>query len=83
MRRCAAHARSASPEAMDAAEALRVGLINEVVPHDQLLERAGPDHAARFTVEVRVHNVGTAQASANSKQAAEKLAAAEFLRKFG
>ena len=27
-------------EPMDAAEALRVGLINEVVPHDQLLERA-------------------------------------------
>lgn len=27
-------------EALDAAEALRVGLINEVVPHDQLLARA-------------------------------------------
>ncbi|HQT75827.1 MAG TPA: enoyl-CoA hydratase-related protein, partial [Rhodopila sp.] len=27
-------------EAFDAAEALRVGLINEVVPHDQLLARA-------------------------------------------
>lgn len=27
-------------EALDAAEALRVGLINEVVPHDQLLTRA-------------------------------------------
>ena len=53
------------------------------MPEYQLLERAGPDHAARFTVEVRVHNVGSAQATSNSKQAAEKLAAAEFLRKFG
>lgn len=53
------------------------------MPEYTLIDRAGPDHAARFTVEVSVHNVGSTQATANSKQAAEKLAAAEFLRKFG
>ena len=53
------------------------------MPEYRLVDRAGPDHAARFTVEVSVHNVGSTQATANSKQAAEKLAAAEFLRKFG
>jgi ribonuclease-3 len=53
------------------------------MPEYALVERSGPDHAARFTVEVRVHNVGTAQASANSKQEAETQAAAEFLRRFG
>lgn len=53
------------------------------MPEYALVERSGPDHAACFTVEVRIHNVGAAQATANSKQEAETLAAAEFLRKFG
>lgn len=52
------------------------------MPEYRLVERAGPDHASRFTVEVSVHNVGSAQATASSKQDAETLAAEEFMRKF-
>lgn len=52
-------------------------------PEYRLLERAGPDHAARFTVEVTVKGVGEAQASGSSKQEAETLAAEEFMRQFG
>ncbi|EIZ80430.1 ribonuclease III [Novosphingobium sp. Rr 2-17] len=52
------------------------------MPEYRLVERSGPDHAARFTVEVAVHNVGAAQATAHSKQDAETLAAKEFMRKF-
>jgi ribonuclease-3 len=53
------------------------------MPEYTLIDRSGPDHALRFTVEVAVHNVGSAQATANSKQDAETLAAEEFMRKFG
>lgn len=53
------------------------------MPEYKLIERSGPDHAARFTVEVSIHNVGSAQATANSKQDAETGAAEEFMRKFG
>ena len=52
------------------------------MPEYRLVERTGPDHASRFTVEVSVHNVGSAQATASSKQDAETLAAEEFMRKF-
>ena len=52
------------------------------MPEYRLVDRAGPDHALRFTVEVHVHNVGSAQATAGSKQEAETLAAEEFMRKF-
>lgn len=52
-------------------------------PHYQLVEREGPDHNARFTVSVAIQGVGDAQATASSKQEAETLAAAEFMRKFG
>lgn len=53
------------------------------MPEYKVVDRSGPDHAARFTVSVAVHGVGEAQATANSKQEAEKQAAAEFLRSFG
>jgi ribonuclease-3 len=53
------------------------------VPEYRLVERSGPDHAARFTVEVLVKGVGEAQATAASKQEAETLAAEEFMRRFG
>ena len=49
----------------------------------RLVERSGPDHAARFTVAVTIHAVGEAQATGSSKQEAETLAAEEFMRKFG
>ncbi|KPH59361.1 ribonuclease III [Novosphingobium aerophilum] len=51
-------------------------------PEYKLVERSGPDHASQFTVEVAVHNVGAARATANSKQDAETRAAEEFMRKF-
>ncbi|MFU7528152.1 ribonuclease III [Qipengyuania sp. ASV99] len=53
------------------------------MPHYSVVERSGPDHAARFTVEVSIHNVGAAQAIASSKGEAEKLAAKAFLEEFG
>lgn len=53
------------------------------MPEYRLVERTGPDHASRFTVEVSIHNVGSAQATASSKQDAETQAAEEFMRKFG
>ncbi|MBO6525900.1 ribonuclease III [Erythrobacter sp.] len=52
-------------------------------PEYELVERSGPDHAARFTVRVKVHKVGEAKGTANSKQEAEKQAAREFMEKFG
>ena len=51
-------------------------------PEYEVVERSGPDHAARFTVRVKVHKVGEAEGTASSKQEAEKVAAAEFMEKF-
>ena len=51
-------------------------------PEYRLVERAGPDHAARFTVAVAIKGVGEAQATGSSKQEAETLAAEEFMRQF-
>jgi ribonuclease-3 len=53
------------------------------MPEYRLTERAGPDHAARFTVAVAIKGVGEVEASGSSKQEAETAAAEEFLRKFG
>lgn len=53
------------------------------MPEYTLVDRSGPDHAARFTVAVTVPGVGETQASGSSKQDAETAAAAEFLRQFG
>ncbi len=52
-------------------------------PEYRLVERSGPDHAARFTVAVSVPGVGDAEATAGSKQEAETKAAEEFMRRFG
>lgn len=52
-------------------------------PEYRLVARSGPDHAARFTVEVLVHGVGEATATASSKSEAEKQAARTFMEKFG
>jgi ribonuclease-3 len=52
-------------------------------PEYRVADRAGPDHAARFTVVVTVAGVGEAEATAASKQEAETLAAAEFMARFG
>lgn len=53
------------------------------VPEYRLIERSGPDHAARFTVAVAVKGVGEVQACGSSKQEAETAAAAEFLKRHG
>lgn len=53
------------------------------MPEYRLIERTGPDHAARFTVAVSVHGVGEAEATAASKQDAETKAAEEFMKRFG
>jgi ribonuclease-3 len=52
-------------------------------PEYRVIDRSGPDHAARFTVEVSVAGVGEAEAIAASKQEAETLAAELFMQRFG
>lgn len=52
-------------------------------PEYEVIDRSGPDHAAQFTVRVRVHNVGEVEAVALSKQEAETEAARKFMEKFG
>ena len=51
-------------------------------PQYEIVNREGPDHAARFTVRVSVKNVGEAEATASNKQEAERLAAAAFMEQF-
>ncbi len=53
------------------------------VPEYRLVERSGPDHAARFTVAVAINGVGEAEAGGTSLREAETAAAEEFMRKFG
>lgn len=52
-------------------------------PEYRIVDRSGPDHAARFTVAVSVGGIGEAEATGSSKQEAETLAAAEFMKRFG
>ncbi len=52
-------------------------------PEYALVDRSGPDHAARFTVRVSVRNVGEAEAMASSKQEAETAAAKAFMERYG
>jgi ribonuclease-3 len=52
-------------------------------PEYELVERSGPDHAAKFTVRVKVHKVGEVEATGSSKQDAETEAARLFMEKFG
>lgn len=51
-------------------------------PEYTLIDRSGPHHALSFTVRVSVKGVGQAEGTANSKQVAEKLAAAQFLKEY-
>ena len=52
-------------------------------PEYELIDRSGPDHAARFTVRVSVRNVGAVEASSGSKQDAETQAAQAFMERYG
>lgn len=53
------------------------------VPAYSVVRRTGPDHAPKFTVEVRVEGVEPQTASGTSRQAAEKAAAADLLQREG
>jgi len=53
------------------------------MPIYEVVERSGPDHDTRFKVRVSIHTVGAAEAIANSKGEAERLAAETFLEHFG
>ena len=52
-------------------------------PEYHVIDRSGPDHAAKFTVRVKVLNVGEAEATAGNKQEAETAAARLFMERFG
>lgn len=52
-------------------------------PEYRLVERSGPDHAARFTVAVSVKGVGEVQAEGTSMRDAETAAAQAFMKRFG
>ena len=52
-------------------------------PEYEVVDRSGPDHAAKFTVRVKVHKVGEVEATGSSKQDAETEAARLFMEKFG
>ncbi len=51
-------------------------------PEYRLIDRSGPDHAAKFTVAVSIKGVGEAEATGSSKQEAETAAAAAFMERF-
>ena len=53
------------------------------MPEYRLIERSGPDHAARFTVTVSIHGVGEAEATGSSMREAETQAAEAFMQRFG
>ncbi len=53
------------------------------MPEYRLVERSGPDHAARFQVAVSINGVGEAEATGTSLREAETRAAEEFMRRFG
>ena len=52
-------------------------------PEYAVIDRSGPDHAAKFTVRVSVAKVGEVEATASSKQDAETEAARLFMERFG
>ncbi|MEO0689154.1 MAG: ribonuclease III [Pseudomonadota bacterium] len=53
------------------------------MPTYAVIDRSGPDHAMRFTVEVSIPSLGAAKGTASSKGEAEKRAAEAFLEEFG
>jgi ribonuclease III len=53
------------------------------MPEYRLVERSGPDHAAKFSVAVSVKGVGEVEAGGSSMREAETAAAEEFMRRFG
>ena len=56
---------------------------NRKPPEYEIVERSGPDHAAKFTVRVSVRKVGEVEATGSSKQEAETAAARLFMERYG
>ncbi len=52
---------------------------NRKMPVYELVEKSGPPHATLFTISVTVKGYDSVTAQANSKQAAQTVAAAKFL----
>jgi ribonuclease-3 len=52
-------------------------------PEYEVIDRSGPDHAARFNVKVSVHKVGQVEGTGSRKQDAETEAARLFMERFG
>ncbi len=52
-------------------------------PHYEILDRSGPHHALRFTVQVSIRGAGEARGEGTSKQEAETAAAAAMLERLG
>jgi ribonuclease-3 len=52
-------------------------------PEYAVIDRSGPDHAAKFTVRVSVHKVGEVEGTGSSTQDAETEAARLFMERFG
>lgn len=50
------------------------------LPQYKVVEHSGPAHAPKFMIEVSVKGYSAAVAEGNSKRAAEKIAAAQFLK---
>jgi len=55
---------------------------NRKIPAYELVDKSGPHHDLKFTVRVRVSNIGEVEATASAIQAAETEAAKKFLEKF-
>lgn len=53
------------------------------LPEYREVERSGPDHAPRFTIEVRVGKFRPARAEGTSKRTAEQQAAETLLKRLG
>jgi ribonuclease-3 len=53
------------------------------LPRYEVVDRTGPAHEPRFTVEVTVEGYGPARAEAGSRQGAEKAAAKILLQREG
>lgn len=55
---------------------------NRKVPEYELVDKSGPHHDLKFTVRLKVRNIGEVEATASAIQAAETEAAKQFLEKF-
>jgi len=75
----------APAEAADAKSALQEWAQGQglELPHYWEVERKGPDHAPRFTAEVRIKGLRSARGEGANKRAAEQAAASALLRREG